>query len=128
MPSAYVLPDTAARRPLISTSRITQIVATIIAQTRPRPKFAPAAADVASAPASMKPPVAVRMPSVRPRTFFMQSALDRLLELLVACLPELQQRDAFRDLGERDFRLRHLESPLRLAVNERARIKSRRRE
>src|SRR4051794_25380340 len=110
MPSAYVLPDTAARRPLISTRRITHTVARSMAHTRPRPKFAPAAADVASAPASMKPPVAVRMPSVTPRSFFILSALGGLLERLVAGLPELQERQAFPHARQRHFRLRHLDA------------------
>src|SRR4051812_33537013 len=93
-----------------------------MAQTSPRPKFAPAAPDVASAPASMNPPVAVRIPSVSPRSFFMRSALGRLLQLLVGRLPEVEQSHALLGPFDAELWLGDLEAPLGLEMHERFRI------
>src|SRR3954452_16807093 len=111
MASAYVFPDTAASLPLISTRRMTHTVARSMTQTSPSPKLAPAAPAVARAPASIKPPVAVRIPSVRPRSFF-TSALRGLLELLVSGLPELEQCRSLLGSLESEFGIGDLQAPL----------------
>src|SRR5437764_4925726 len=61
----------AAKRPPISKSRMIATVASSITQMRPSPNFAPASPEVAKAPTSRNPPVAVMMPSTIESHFFM---------------------------------------------------------